>query len=102
MEHMNPMIPDQLFAFGNPEHLLIYVVDVMFSPSVGFFNDVPVALSSLGGPSDSVRIARDLDSHVLQPYIPRISSIISRIFPLVRDPRCLFSALDRYLLSMSI
>ena len=102
MEHMNPTIPDQLFTFGNPEHLLMFLVDAMFSPWIGYFNDVPIALSSLGRPSDSIRIARDLDSHVLQPYLPRISSIISRTFPLVRDPRCLFSALDRYILSMSI
>ena len=99
---MNPTMPDQLFAFGNPEHLLIFLVDALFSSLIGFFNDVPIALSSLGRASDTLRIVRDLDSHVLQPYIPQISSIISRTFPLVRDPRCLFSAVDRYLLSISI
>lgn len=99
---MNPTIPDQLFAFGNREHLLIFLMDAMFSPLIGFFSDVPIALSSLGKASDSVRVARDLDSHVLQRYIPQISSIIYRTFPLVRDPRYLFSALDRYLLSMCI
>jgi len=100
MEHMNPTIPDQLFAFGNPKHILIFLADAVYSPTIGFFNDVPIALSSLERPSDSVRVVQDLDSHVLQHYIPRISSIISRTFPLVRDPACLFLALDKYILSI--
>ena len=100
MEHMNPAIPDQLFAFGNPDHLLIFLLDAMYSPTIGFYNDIPIALSSLGRPSDSIRICQDLDSHVLQPYISRISSIISRTFSLVRDPVCLCLALDKYVLSI--
>jgi hypothetical protein len=96
MEHTNPAIIDELFSFGNKDILLTFLVDAMYSPTIGFFLDVPITISSLGRPSDSVRMAQDLDSHILQSYIPRISSIISRIFPLLRDPTCLVLAVDKY------
>lgn len=96
MEHLNPTIIDQLFTFGNTDILLMFLVDAMYSPTTGFFIDIPIALSSLGKPSDSVHVIQDLDSHILQPYIPRISSIISRTFPLLKTPINLSLSLDKY------
>ena len=95
MEHINPAIIDELFSFGNKDLLLTFLVDAMYSPKIGFFLDIPITLSSLGRPSDSIRMAQNLDSHILQSYIPRISSIISRTFPLLRDPTCMALTVDK-------
>lgn len=96
MEHLNPAIIDELFTFGQKELLLTFLIDAMYSPTIGFFLDVPITLFSLARQSDSVQMAQNLDSHILTPYLPRISNIISRIFPLIQDPQCLSLALDKY------
>ena len=96
MEQVTPKIVDQLFGFGDVNHLLLFLVNAMYSPDKGFFLDIPRVLSSIGGTSDSLGMAQELDSHILHSHIRRISSIISRTFALVGDPVCLFLALDKY------
>jgi len=96
MEHMNPIVIDEMFRFGNTDELLVFLVDAMYSPLMGYFADIPFAMSSLSRRADSIEIIRDLDSHIIQNYNPRLSNIISRTFSLNRNPSILFSALEQY------
>jgi hypothetical protein len=97
MEHMNPDIVDQVIASAKPERLLVFLADAIYSPTIGFFHEIPMVLSTVGTLQDSVRIAHDLESHILQPYIPRIANFISRSFAAVREPAALILSIDRYL-----
>lgn len=101
MEHTTHAIIDQMIAFGNIDHFLLFLVDSMYSPDGGFFLDIPRMLASLEGSSDLLTMAQELDSQVLQPYVPRISNTISRTIVLVRSPANLFLALDKYLFPRS-
>jgi len=97
MEHTTHAIIDQMIVSGNIDGFLLFLVGAMYSPDGGFFLDIPRMLASLEGPSDLLTMAQELNSQVLQPYVPRISNIISRTFALVRDSASLFLALDEYL-----
>jgi hypothetical protein len=99
MEHMNPDIVDQIIASAKPEHLLVFLADAIYSPTVGFFHEIPLVLLSLGTQHDSVGLAQDLESHILQPYVPRIAHLTSRSFSTVREPMALVLAIDRYVSS---
>jgi len=87
---------DQAFSFGKIDGLLLFLVDAMYSPSIGYFSDIPQVLPSLDRQVDFVSRVRDLDSHILQTHVPRISNIISRTFQLIRDPSSLFLSLEKY------
>jgi hypothetical protein len=95
MDHMNPEIIDQILAFGKPSGLLLFLLSSMFSTSAGYFRDVPTALSSLGK-VDSLPL-QEFETHILQPYTPRLASFISRIVIQVPDPLALLHALEMYL-----
>jgi hypothetical protein len=97
MEHMNPDIVDQVIASATPERLLIFLADAVYAPTTGFFHEIPLVLSTFGTQHDSVGMAHELESHILQPYIPRIANFISRNFAVVREPAALILALDKYL-----
>jgi len=101
MEYTNPSIVDQAFSFGKTDRLLVFLVDAMYSPSTGYFSELPHIVSSLDKQVDFVGIIQDLDSHVLQTHIPRISSVISRAFQSTRDRNSLFLALEKYALYFS-
>lgn len=98
MKHSDPSIVDQLLAVEKADLLLIFLVDAMYSPTIGYFLDIPVVLASLGRTSDSLDLVQNLESHVLQPHISHISSVISNTFPFVGNPVLLTQALDRYAL----
>lgn len=95
MEHNNPVIVDDLLSMSSPEHLVLFLVDALYSEPTGLFQEIPHIISSLGKGSDVLTQAQQIDSHILQPHIPRISSILSRAFSLVRDPKCLMLGLDK-------
>lgn len=97
MEHVNPDIVDQIIASIKPERLLAFFVDAIYSPTTGFFHEIPLVLSTFGTQKDSVGISHELETHTLQPYIPRIARFISHNFEVVREPGALILALDRYL-----
>lgn len=99
MDHMNPEIIDQILAFGNPTGLLLFLLQSIFSTSTGYFRDVPTALSCLGK-ADTLQLL-ELETHILQPYTPRIASFISRVVVQVPDLLILLHALEMYLLSPS-
>jgi hypothetical protein len=99
MEHMNPLIIDELLASAKPEPILLFLVDAIYSPSIGFFQDMPEIISLLHS-GDSMTVVREVDSHILQPYIPRISSIINRSFSLVGDPASLILGVDKYIVKI--
>jgi hypothetical protein len=98
MKHSNPSIVDQLLALGKTDLLLIFLVDAIYSPTIGFFLDTPVVLGSLGSTSDSLDLVQNLESHILQPHVSHISNIISSTFPLIGNLVWLAQALDRYAL----
>lgn len=93
-EHMNPAIINRIVSFGNPNRLLLFLVTAMFCPSNGFFRDLPVAFSSLGKPADTLPLIQEFDSHILQPYIPRLANLISQIANRVQDPLVLLQATE--------
>jgi hypothetical protein len=99
MEHMNPDIVDQIIASAKPDRLLVFLADAMYSPAVGFFREIPLVLLSLGTQRDSVGMAQDLESHILQPYVPRIAHLTSLGFSTVRDPTALNFTLEKYVYS---
>ena len=102
MEYTNPSIMDQAFSFGKIDGLLLFLVDAMYSSSIGYFSDIPHVLSSLDRQVDFVSRVRDLDSHILQTHVPRISNVISRTFQLTRDPSSLFLSLEKYSFTKTI
>ena len=93
---MNPLIIDHIVSFRNPNALLLFLVTSMFSPSNGFFRDLPIALSALGDPGDTLPLIHEFETHVLQPYVPRIASYLSRVIISVRDPIALLQATEMY------
>jgi hypothetical protein len=99
MEHMNPDIVDQTITSAKPERLLVFLADAMYSTTIGFFHDIPLVLLSLGTQQDSVLVAQDLESHILQPYVPRIAHLTSLSFSTVRDPTALVFTLEKYVYS---
>jgi hypothetical protein len=94
MEHVNPLITDQILSFGNPDRLLLFLVAATFSPSTGFFRDIAVALSSLPKPAETIPLIQEFDSRILQPYIPHIANLISRVIIPVRNPLVLLQAIE--------
>jgi len=96
MEHMNPLIIDHIVSFGNPNALLLFLVASMFSPSNGFFRDLPMALAALGNPVENVPLIQEFETHILQPYVPRIGGYLSRVIISVRDPIALLQATEMY------
>jgi hypothetical protein len=99
MEHIVPTMMDQLFSARKNDVLLQFLVHSMYSSEAGYFKTITMAMGSLGQGLDSLNIIRDLEStNILEPYIPNISRLISHTFPLVRDPRCIFLAVDKYAL----
>jgi len=102
MDYTNRSIMDQIFSFGKIDGLLLFLVDAMYSSSVGYFSDIPNVLSSLDRQVDFVSLLQNLDSHILQTHIPRISNIISRTFQLTRDQSSLFLSLEKYGFSRTI
>ena len=96
MEHTNPLIIDKILSFRNLNALLLFLIASMFSPSNGFFRDLPIALSALGNPNDTLPFVQEFHTHILQPYIPRIAGYISRVIIPVRDPLALLQATETY------
>lgn len=97
MEHINPAIVDDLLSLSPPEQLLLFLVDAMYSPQLGLFQEIPRIMTSLENSSNSLDQAQRFDSNILQPYIARISSIISRVFGVTQDSRRLALGIDKYL-----
>ena len=97
MEHINPAIVDDLFSLSPPEHLLMFLVDAMYSPQLGLFQEIPGIITSLENSSDSLDQVQRFDSNILQPHIARISGIISRVFGVTRDSQRLALGIDMYL-----
>ena len=89
---------DQALSFDKTDLLLVFLVDAMYSTSIGYFNDIPRVLSSLDKQVDFVDLTKDLDSHILQTHVPRISNTISRTFQSSRNPSSLLLSLERYAL----
>jgi len=95
MEHIAPPLVDQLITSGKAE-LLLFLVEGMFSPIIGFFSNLPHALASTQNRDNSMQLIQDFDSHVLQPHISRISHIIATAASRVNDVSCLSVILDTY------
>jgi len=95
MEHSSPSIVDQFLSMSKPEPLVLFLVDAMYSTQRGLFHEIPRIIKSLESSTDSLALAQQFDSHILQAHIPRLSNIISRAFSAVKDPRYLYLALDK-------
>ena len=94
MEHLNPRIIDQLFAFSRTEPLTLFLLDTLYSPMIGFFLNLPDILFLIGDTSSGYKF-HELDSQLLKPYVPRISRIITNSFSHVRQHDCVFLAVEK-------
>ena len=97
MEHIAPPLVDQLITSGKAEFLL-FLVEGMYSPIIGFFSNLPNALLSIQNRDNAIPLLQDFESHVLQPHISRMSHIIATAASRVTDVSSLSILLDKYVI----